>query len=157
MIRLLNNNDTVKVIQLMDKYISTGQNHIGLQRNEAAWIQFYLNILSEQNKNNPHNYAVGDFEKGNLRGFLLASTYSSHYNNDVIMDVKDCIVDFEYNTTYTTIRLFNSLMEHIKKYKGVRWRADSIRAEEHTKQYAKLLKLKYNAEIYFSAHGTIGE
>lgn len=156
MIRVLNNNDTVKVITLMDKYIASGQNHIGLQRNEAAWVQFYLNILKEQNQNNPHYFAVGDFEKDNLRGFILANTYTSHYNNEIIMDVKDCIVDFDYNNTYTVIRLFNSLMEHIKKYKGVRWRADSIRAEEHTKQYAKLLKLKYNAEIYFSAHGKIG-
>jgi|TARA_E500000305_G_C4009753_1_gene232033 predicted RecB family nuclease len=157
MIKLLSNNDTFKVITLMNNYVDTGQNHIGLNRNEAAWIEFYLNILKEQNINNPHYFAAGDFEKDELRGFLLASTYSSHYNHEVIMDVKDCIVDLNYNTTYTVIRLFNSLMEHIKKYKGVRWRADSIRAEEHTKKYANLLKLKYNAEIYFSAHGKIGD
>tara|TARA_X000001388_G_scaffold75944_2_gene71969 strand:+ start:702 stop:1175 length:474 start_codon:yes stop_codon:yes gene_type:complete len=157
MIKKLTNNDTVKVITLMNNYIATGQNIIGLQRDEAVWITFFLNILKEQNHNNPHYFAYGDFEGDTLKGFLLASTYTSHYNAHIIMDVKDCIVDLNHNTTYTVIRLFNTLMDYIKKNKGMRWRADSIRAEKHTEQYARLLKLKYNADIYFSAHGKIGE
>ena len=75
------------------------------------------------------------------------------------MDVKDCIVDSPDNqrATYITIMLFNELMDHIRKYGVSKWRADSIRDETQNKNYNKLLSLKYNADINYSAHGKIGE
>jgi len=156
MIKLIEDNNIFEVLKLMNK--STEQNNYYLfERNENRWISFLLNVIKEQNKSNPHYLAIGDYVNNELKGFLLANSFVNHYNNNVIMDVKDCIVDLENKNAYTVIRLFDYLMDHIRKHGGKSWRADSIRAYEDTKKYTKLLQLKYNADIFYSAHGTIGE
>jgi len=154
MIKLIEDNNVFEVLKLMNK--STEQNYYPFERNESRWITFLLNVIKEQNSNNPHYLAVGDYIDNKLKGFLLANSFVSHYNNSVIMDVKDCIIDSDNQNTYTVIRLYNYLMDHIRKHGGKRWRADSIRATEDYK-YAKFLQLKYKADLFYSAHGTIGE
>jgi len=155
MIKLIGDNDVFEVLTLMNK--SVEQNKYPFKRNESRWITFLLTVIKEQADANPNYLAIGDYVDNKLKGFLLANSFTNHYTSDVIMDVKDCIVDLENNNAYTTIRLYNYLMEHIKKHNGNRWRADSVRAYEDTFKYAKLLKLKYNAELFYSAHGTIGD
>jgi len=155
MIKLIGDNDVFEVLKLMNK--STEQNNYSFERNESKWISFLLNAIQEQNKNNPHYLVIGDYIDNSLKGFLLANSFVGHYNNNVIMDVRDCIIDTDNQNAYTVIRLYNYLMNHIRKHGGKHWRADSIRAYEDTYKYTKLLKLKYNADIYYAAQGTIGD
>jgi len=155
MIKRLEDNNVFEAIQLMNK--STQENsYNNYTRNEANWISFLINMIDKQ-KDNPNYLAIGNYKDNKLTGFLLAHTFISHYNNDPIMDVKDCIVDSDNSNAYTVIQLFDSMIEHIRKHKGKRWRADSIRNQEDTWKYAKLLKLKYNAELFYSAHGNVGD
>lgn len=156
MIKRIEDNDVFEAIQLMNK--STTENtYGGYERNEAVWISFFLNIVAKQKEGNPHYLAVGEYKDGKLIGFILASTFRSYYNNCYTMDVKDCIVDKDTSNAFTVIKLFNAMIAHTKYHGGMRWRADSIRAEEHSEQYAKLLKIKYGAELYYSAHGKINQ
>jgi len=156
MIKLIEDNDVFEAIQLMNK--STKENtYGGYERNEAIWISFFLNIVAKQKEGNPHYLAIGEYKDNRLIGFLLASTYQSYYNNQYTMDVKDCIVDSDNSTPFTVTKLFNAMLEHVKHHGGLKWRADSIRAEGHSQNYVELLKLKYGAEIYYSAHGIIKE
>tara|TARA_B100000287_G_scaffold433119_1_gene494052 strand:- start:1944 stop:2429 length:486 start_codon:yes stop_codon:yes gene_type:complete len=160
MIRPIGHNDVVEAISLMSKS-EKENNYLNIKRKDSKWIAFFLNHVHEQSINNPNFLAIGHYEdnkEGNLNGFLLASSFSNHYNDDVIMDVKDCIVDSPDNqrATYITIMLFNELMDHIRKHGGSKWRADSIR-DDKSQGYAKLLRIKYNADICHSAHGKINE
>jgi hypothetical protein len=155
MIKLIEDNDVFKAIQLMNK--STQENtYGGYERNEAVWISFFLNIVAKQNEKDPHYLAIGKYiNDDELIGFILASTFRSYYNNSYIMDVKDCIVDKDKANAYTVTLLFNEMIRHVKKHGGTKWRADSIRATKDSEQYVKLLNKKYGAEIYYSAHGII--
>ena len=156
MIRRIEDNDVFEAIQLMNK--STKENtYGGYERNEAVWISFFLDIVAKQKENNPHYLAIGEYKDGKLIGFLLASTFKSYYNNKYTMDVKDCIMDKDNSTGFTVTKLFDEMIAHTKYHGGIKWRADSIRAEEHSAKYAKLLKIKYGAELYYSAHGTINQ
>jgi len=156
MIKLIEDNDVFEAIQLMDK--STKENtYGGYNRNEAVWISFFLNIVEKQKEGNPHYLAIGEYKNNTLIGFLLASTFVSYYNNEYTMDVKDCIVDKDEATPFTVTKLFDAMLNHTKTHGGLRWRADSIRMIEHSKNYVNLLKLKYGAEVYYSAHGIINK
>jgi len=158
MIKKLEENNVFEAIQLMD--IATKQkfsHSIVVKRNEAQWISFLISIIREQKKGDPNYLAIGEYQKDELRGFMLANTFINHYNDEPIMDVKDCIVDFEKSTPYTVIRLYDYMIEHTRKHNGKRWRADSIRNQEDTLKYTKLLQHKYNAELFYAAHGNIGE
>ena len=156
MIKLIEDNDVFEAIQLMNK--STKENlYGGYERNEAAWISFFLKIVAKQKENNPHYIAIGEYKDNKLIGFLLGSTYNSYYNNLCTMDVKDCIVDKNTATPFTVTKLFDAMINHVKSHGGSRWRADSIRMIEHSENYVNLLKLKYGAETYYSAHGIINQ
>lgn len=156
MIKLIEDNDVFEAIKLMNK--STEENtYGGYERNEAIWISFFLNIVAKQKENNPHYIAIGDYKDNKLIGFLLASTFKSYYNNIYTMDVKDCIVNKDTATPFTVTKLFDSMINHVKIHGGSRWRADSIRMIEHSENYVNLLKLKYGAEAYYSAHGIINQ
>lgn len=158
MIKKLGDNNVYEALKLMD--IATKQNFshtIVVERNEAKWISYFINIIQEQNKENPNYLAIGEYQNDELRGFMLATTFVGHYNDEPIMDVRDCIVDFEKSTPYTVIRLFDYMIAHVRKHGGKRWRADSIRNQEDTLKYSKLLQHKYNAELFYAAHGNIGE
>ena len=153
MIKRIEDNDVFEAIQLMNK--STQENtYGGYERNEAVWISFFLNIVAKQ-KESPHYLAIGEYQDGKLVGFLLASTFKSYYNNCYTMDVKDCIVNKDTASPFTVTKLFDEMIQHTKMHGGLRWRADSIRAEEHSEKYVKLLSKKYGADIYYSAHGEI--
>jgi len=158
MIKKLEEDSILEAIKLMD--IATKQtftHSIVIKRNEARWIKFLISIVQEQAKDNPNFLAIGEYQNDELRGFLLANTFINHYSDEPIMDVKDCIVDFEKSTPYTVVRLYDYMMDHLRKHGGKRWRADSIRNQEDTLKYAKLLQHKYNAELFYAAHGNIGE
>ena len=156
MIKQIEDNDVFEAIQLMNK--STKENtYGGYERNEAIWISFFLNIVAKQKENNPHYIAIGDYKDNKLIGFLLASTFKSYYNNMYTMDVKDCIVNKDTATSFTVTKLFDTMINHVKIHGGSRWRADSIRMVEHSENYVNLLKLKYGAETYYSAHGIINQ
>ena len=73
------------------------------------------------------------------------------------MDVKDCIVDHDYNNVYVVYRLFDYMMEHIKEHGGKLWRADSIRNEKEAIGYGRFLQKRYNAEVHVSIRGIIQE
>ena len=71
------------------------------------------------------------------------------------MDVKDCIVDHDYNTAFTTSRLFDYMIKHVKDNKGSRWRADSVRADDKAEDYLNFLQKKYKATPLYGVHGKI--
>ena len=156
MIKLIEDNKVFEVLTLMNKY---AQDNAELNYNytEAVWIKFLLHILEKQNiHKDPHYLAIGDYDKGKLKGFLLANTFADHYNNNYIMDVKDCVVDIDNkNNSYVIFRLYDYLIEHTKKHGGKYWRADSIRNEKEAIRYARFLQKRYNAVMNISIRGTV--
>lgn len=155
MIRKLEDNDVFEAIQLMDK--STKDNsYFGYHRNEAVWIKYFVGLVEKQ-KETPHVIVLGDYIDGQLRGFLSAETFNNYYNNEWVMDVKDCIVDHDYNNAFTIYRLFDAMIAHTKEYGGKHWRADSIRSEQEAMDYGRFLQHRYNAAIHVSVRGVIQE
>ncbi len=137
----------------MDKYSF----HAHYERDEAAWIQTLINHIVESNKGYPHFLAIGDFDSdGNLLGFMTCSSFKNSYNNAYVMDVRDCILDEERKPIHSAIRLFNTMIEHVKKHAGVHWRADSIRSGDAGLKYCEFLNRKYGAVIHHSVRGIIG-
>ena len=106
-------------------------------------------------KNDPKYIAIGDFEGEWLKGFLLASAYRNYYTQELVMDVKDCIVNPEVNNVYTVTRLFNFMIDHLEYHGGRYWRADSIASS--SPEYVEFLKKKYNAVPFHGVHGEIQE
>jgi len=155
MIKLLNNNDVVQVINLMDKTGDSDYYH-GYHRDEAVWTTHFLNVLINQSKGDVNSLAIGYFNNDILRGFMLASTFNNYYTNEPIMDVKDCIVnpDNPMNAKII-ISLFDYMIDHTKKHGGKQWRADSIHTYDDSKKYVEFLSNRYNCAIQFSARGVI--
>ena len=50
-----------------------------------------------------------------------------------------------------------AMIAHTKEHGGNHWRADSVRVKTDSNKYGKLLKRRYNAQIYASTRGIIGE
>jgi len=156
MIKLIEDNNVFEAISLMN--VSTQGQHYGYERNEAIWIEFFLSLVKKQKEGNPHALVIGDYDKTNkLRGFLSACTFSNYYDNQWVMDVKDCIVDHRYNNAFVVYRLFDYMISYIKKHDGKYWRADSVRGEEEALKYGRFLQKRYNAELHVSVRGLIQE
>jgi hypothetical protein len=153
MIKNIEDNNVLDVIQLMDK--STQGQQYGYERNEAVWISFLLSLLEQQKEGNPHFLVIGDYDNNNkLRGFLSAGTFENYYTKECVMDVKDCIVDHDYkNNAFVIYRLFDAMIAHVKKHGGKYWRADSIRSEQEAMDYGRFLQHRYNAAIHVSVRG----
>ena len=154
MIKPIEDNSVFEVIKLMNENVAK-HNAVGYKRNEAAWIAFFLDVVKKQKDGDPNYFAVGEYKDNKLIGFLLATTFNSYYNGVTTMDVKDCIMHESLSTPFTVTKLFDAMIAHTKTHGGTRWRADSIRSEHNSHQYAKLLNVKYGAELYFSVHGEI--
>lgn len=155
MIKILEDNHVVEAINLMSKSYDDNE-YIGYDKNERSWVEHFTKHVREA-KGNPHFLAIGDFnEDGKLQGLLLASTFLNYYTQEFVMDVKDCIVDHDNsNNIWIVKRLFDHMMEHIKKCDGKHWRADSIRAFQDCERYAEFLKRFYNAEASLSMRGQL--
>ena len=155
MIRLIEDNDTFEAIKLMRRYTINNGDFFGFEYNEAIWIKFFLNIV-EQQKKDPNYLAIGHYTDGVLTGFLTASTFQNYYNNQWVMDVKDCVVNIDNkNNAFIVYRLFDYMIEHIKKHGGKHWRADSIRTEEDAIKYSRFLQKRYNSVMNISVRGVI--
>ena len=155
MIKKIEDNDVLEAIKLMNK--STEQIEYPYQRNEAVWIKYFLSLVEKQNEGDPHVLVIGNYSDNKLRGFLSAYTFINYYNNEYIMDVKDCIVDHEYNNGLVVCRLFDAMIEHVKKHGGKSWRADSIHDTEDAMRYGRFLKHRYNAALHVSVRGVLQE
>jgi len=155
MIRGLTHNDTVECINLMDKYSF----HAHYERNEAIWIQHLIQHIIEYNKENPHYLAIGDWDSdGYLNGFLLGSSFKNYYNQSFVFDVKDVIIEEEKGKLIsgkTAIKLFDTMIDHVKKHGGKHWRADSVRDGHAGLQYCEFLNRKYNAKVHYGVRGII--
>jgi len=158
MIKKLGDNDVYEAIQLMDKSTKYN-NYYGYERNEAVWIKYFLSIIEQQRKEDPHALVIGDYDKDNkLRGFLSAVTFNNYYTNEWVMDVKDCIVDHDYkNNAFVVYRLFDAMIAHVKEHGGKHWRADSVRGEQEALDYGRFLQHRYNAALHVSVRGVIQE
>mgnify|MGYP003142767427 CR=1 FL=1 len=156
MIRLIEDNNVFEAIQFMKNYTVDNGEFYGFEYNEAVWIKYFLEIV-EQQKHSPHYLAIGYYNNG-LKGFLTAQSYNNYYNNKYVMDVKDCIVNLQNkNNAYIVYKLFDEMIKHTKLNGGMLWRADSVREGSQSLKYGKLLKHRYNAEMYTSVRGIIGE
>jgi len=157
MIRKIEDNDVLEAIKLMDKS-TKDHKYLGYDRNETIWIQYFLSLVEKQKEGGPHVLVIGDYaNNGKLRGFLSASTFSSYYTKEWVMDVKDCIVDHDYNNTFTVYRLFDAMIAHVKEHGGKHWRADSVRSEQEAMDYGRFLQHRYNAALHVSVRGVIQE
>jgi len=156
MIKIIKDNDVFEAIKLMNKSCQDNE-YKGYERNEAVWISFFLDLVRKQKEGSPHVLVIGDYDGTQLRGFLSAETYSNYYNDQWVMDVKDCIVDHDYNNAYVVCRLFDYMIAHIKKYGGKSWRADSVQNEKEAIDYGRFLQKRYSAEIHVSVRGVIQE
>jgi len=155
MIKKIEDNDVFEAIKLMKKYVDANPS-FGYDYNEAVWIKYFLSIVEKQNQDDPHYIAIGDYDKDKLKGFLSASTFVNYYNNQWVMDVKDCVVDIDNkNNSFIVYRLFDYMVEHIKKHGGKHWRADSIRTEEDAIKYSRFLQKRYNSVMNISVRGVI--
>ena len=154
-IRGLTHNDTVECVNLMNSYSF----HAYYERDEAMWVQHLLTHIIESNKNNPHYLALGCFDTdGYLVGFLLGGSFKNYYNQAFVFDVKDCIIDEErgkLTSGKTAMKLFDGMIEHIKKHGGYHWRADSIRDGHAGLQYCEFLNKRYGAKIHHGVRGNI--
>ena len=152
MIRGLTHNNTVECIELMNRYSF----HAHYERDEAMWIQHLINHIVEANKSNPHYLAIGDWDNdGYLKGFLLGGSFKNYYNQSYVFDVKDCILEETKFAPRSALRLFNYMIEHVKKHGGKHWRADSIRDGDAGLQYCEFLNKKYGAKIHHGVRGII--
>ena len=157
MIKLIGDNDVFEAIKLMDKS-TKGKEHLGYERNESIWIQYFTSLVEKQNEGSPHVLVIGDYtDNGTLRGFLSASTFSNYYNKEWVMDVKDCIVDHDHNNAFVVYRLFDAMIEHVRANGGRHWRADSIRGEQEALDYGRFLQHRYNAALHVSVRGVLQE
>jgi len=155
MIKLIEDNMMYSCIQLMHKS-TQDNNYQPYERNERCWIQHLGKHIEEQANNNPRFIAIGDYtDTGELKGFMLASAFQTYYTNEMVMDVKDCIVNHDYNNSFTVSRLFNYMIDHVKRHGGSHWRADSIRAGDKAVEYTEFLAKKYNAKPFHGVHGRI--
>lgn len=156
MIVSITDNMVKECIDLMQ--ISYTQNEYQpYEKNERCWIEHLLNHVKEHNSGNPKYLAIADYDetKGFIKGFILASAFVNYYTQEYVMDVKDCIVDHEYQNARTVIKLFDAMIAHVKEHGGKHWRADSIRANDKAIQYTEFLQKKYNAVPFAGVHGTI--
>jgi hypothetical protein len=156
MIIEITDNLVKECIDLMS--ISYSQNEYSpYDYNERCWIEHLTNHVKEQGLGNPRYLAIADYDekKGYIKGFMLASAFVNFYTQEWVMDVKDCIVDHDYNNAFTVTRLFNHMIAHTKAHGGSLWRADSIRANDKAEEYTEFLKKKYNAVPFHGVHGRI--
>lgn len=154
MIKKIGDNDVYEAIQLMNK--STKDNdYFGYDRNEAVWIKYFLSLVERQRQEDPHVLVIGDYANNKLKGFLSASTFSNYYTEEWVMDVKDCIVDHDYNNAFVVYRLFDAMIAHVKKHGGKHWRADSVRGEQEALNYGRFLQHRYNAALHVSVRGVL--
>ena len=156
MIKLIEDNMVLEAINLMNVSVKM-EKYIGWERNESAWISYFLGLVDRQNKKDPHALVIGDYKEGKLRGFLSACSFINYYNNSYVMDVRDCIVDHNYNNAFVIYRLFDYMVEHTKKHGGKTWRADSVRPGKEGTDYAKFLNKRYNTDTHVSVRGLITE
>jgi len=154
MIKQLHNNSVIQCIQLMEKSLQYNQ-YEAYPENQRCWIQHLTKHIEEQVKENPHYIAVGDFDDGQLHGFLLASSFKNYYTQQYVMDVKDCIVDHSRNSVYTVTRLFDHMIDHTEHHGGMYWRADTIRTGDAGIKYVEFLAKKYNAIPFHGVHGRV--
>ena len=142
-------------IKLMHKS-TEDNNYKAYDRNERCWIQHLAHHIEKQKENSPYYLAIGDYASDNsLRGFMLASAFQTFYTEEYVMDVKDCIVNQDYNNAFTVTRLFNYMVDHIRKHGGTHWRADSIRTSNKAFEYTEFLAKKYNATPFYGVHGRV--
>ena len=141
-------------VQLMHKS-TQDNNYQPYDRNERCWMQHLAKHIQEQAEQNPRYLAIGDYSNDTLRGFMLASAFRNFYTNEMVMDVKDCIVNHDFNNSFTVTRLFNYMIDHVQKHGGTHWRADSIRAGDKALEYTEFLAKKYNAIPFHGVHGRV--
>lgn len=156
MIRKLEDNDVAACISLMlTSYAQNKGYGVGYgMRNEASWIEFLIKHIRGA-QHDPHFFTVGDFQDGELKGFMMASTYLCVYTDRYVMDVKDCIVDKNNNNAIRVTRFFDKLMHHIEDNGGLDWRADSVQVFEDSDKYAEFLCKRYRGTKYVSVRGQV--
>ena len=156
MIRRIEDNDAADCIALMKLSFEQNDGYgIGYSsRNEVSWIEFLCKHIRGA-QSDPHFFTVCDVVDGDLKGFMIASTYHCAYTDRYVMDVKDCIVDKNNNNAMRVTRFFDKLMEHIEDNSGLDWRADSVQVFEDSHKYTDFLAKRYRGTKYMSVRGQV--
>lgn len=155
MIRQLEDNDVVECINLMNESYEHNKGYECYDKNEAGWTQFFLRVLKDS-KVKPEAFAVCDEQDGKIVGFMLATAFVNHYTGEYVMNVDDCIVDHSRkNNAFTVARLFDSMIDHVKKHGGKHWRADSARNVRDSRDYIMFLQKRYDGIISHNIRGRV--
>ena len=158
MIRAIGLNDVWEAVLLMKQ--STEEHNYPTLPNEykeSVWLGWLCNLIERQHKKDPNVLVLGYFDDG-LKGYLAAEAFKCFYNNQAVMDVKDCIVKKNYKYNGKVVHeLFTHMIDHTKEHGGKHWRADSIQGYDDALRYGKFLEKRFNGNLYVSVRGKIGE
>jgi len=156
MIRAIGQNDVLEAVLLMKQ--STEEHNyptLSTEYVESVWVGYLCNLVERQHKKDPNVLVLGYYDN-NLKGFLTAESFKCFYNNEVIMDVKDCIVKKNYKYNGKVVHeLFTHMINHTKEYGGKYWRADSIQGFDEALRYGKFLEKRFKGNIHISVRGSI--
>ena len=158
MIRAIGQNDVWEAVLLMRQ--STEEHNYPTLPNEyveSVWLGWFCNLIERQHKKDPNALVLGYYDN-NLKGYLAAEAFKCFYNNQAVMDVKDCIVKKNYKYNGKVVHeLFTHMIDHTKEHGGKHWRADSIQGYVDAFRYGKFLKKRFKGNLYVSVRGKIGE
>ena len=156
MIVYINDNMMMECLRLMEKSCEDND-YAPYEENQRCWIDHFSYHVREQKQGNAKFLAIADVDvdRDLIKGFMIASAFSNYYTQEMVMDVKDCIVDHDYQNGRIVKRLFDHMLDHVKQHGGKYWRADSIRAGDKAEEYCKFLQKLYGAIPFSGVHGKV--
>ena len=65
MIKKIQRNNVLEALNLFNNYVESNKDSPSVSmydRNEAAWISYFVNAVNEQEKGSPHYLVIGDYK-----------------------------------------------------------------------------------------------
>jgi len=159
MIKLMCSNDVFEAMTVMKASLEEDDYTAYPERNEAYWLNGFLEILSKAQGGDPNYLAIKSVdEDGGMLGFMLCSTYIEQYCGRPVMDVKDMIVNYRAGklaNAKTVKECFDYMIEHVRLHGGSDWRADTAHSESYSKDYVTFLQKQYDCTIRYGVRGVI--
>ena len=158
MITPMDSNDVLEAMKLMDEAVKIDDYLAYPDRNEAYWVNGFLNILARAQGGDLDYLAIKDVEDGKMLGFMLCSTYIEQYCGRRVMDVKEMIVDHsagKIKNAKTVKACFDYMIERVGELGRSDWRADTIRSGRLSEGYINYLLRTYNCTVQTGVRGVL--
>lgn len=154
MIRKINDNDIVQVINLMYE-VSGDEGTAGYSHNQAVWIKNFM-ILYYKSKEVNDAAVFGYFEGDELKGFITGDLFNSFYDDRLVADMKDCITSGKRGLVFT--KLFDAFLDHYQSINVYDWRFDSIKKDpDNRDRLVEFIQKRYSTnndiELFVSVRG----